>query len=162
MLDDDWIAQDYHEKKSLYVSQQLYLLSFSLLFFSKPSWTYVIWVTAQSPVYNFSFAVHAIVAPFEGFLFFFPFHVQYSWWHCSSGDSRNEVWFITEDVNIIDHTQGGVGSPLFGLAGYVSFAEKGIPVFKVLTLKQGIQFRYKRLCSMKKHLKSLLRFTATK
>ena len=32
-----------------------------------------------------------------------------------------------------------MGSPLFGLAGYVSFAEQGLPVFKNLTFKQGIQ-----------------------
>ena len=32
-----------------------------------------------------------------------------------------------------------MGSPLFGLAGYVSFAEQGMPVFKNLTFKQGIQ-----------------------
>ena len=66
-------------------------------------------------------------------------HIQYSWWLCSPFDSRNEVWFITEDVNIIDQTQGGVSSPLFGLAGYVSFAEQGVPVFKNLAFKQGIQ-----------------------
>ena len=31
-------------------------------------------------------------------------------------DSRNEVWFITGDVSIIDQTRGGVGSLLlFGL-----------------------------------------------
>ena len=32
-----------------------------------------------------------------------------------------------------------MGSPLFGLAGHVSFAEQGLPVFKNLTFKQGIQ-----------------------
>ena len=32
-----------------------------------------------------------------------------------------------------------MGSPLFGLAGYVSFAEQGLPVFKNLTFKQGMQ-----------------------
>ena len=60
---------------------------------------------------------------------------------CSSCDSGNEVWFITEDVSIIDQTKGGVGTPLFGLARYASFFEQGIPVFKVnMSLKQSIQF----------------------
>ena len=52
-----------------------------------------------------------------------------------SCDSRSKVWFITEDVSIIDQTRGGVGTPLFGLAGYC-VAEHSTPVFKALSLKQ--------------------------
>ena len=50
-------------------------------------------------------------------LFFsLPRHVHYSWGQCLPCDSRNEVWFITGDVSIIDQTRGGVGSILlFGL-----------------------------------------------
>ena len=50
-------------------------------------------------------------------LFFsLPRHVHYSWGQCLPCDSRNEVWFITGDVSIIDQTRGGVGSlSLFGL-----------------------------------------------
>ena len=36
-----------------------------------------------------------------------------------SCDSRSKVWFITEDVSITDQTRRGVGTPLFGLAGYM-------------------------------------------
>ena len=36
-----------------------------------------------------------------------------------SCDSRSKVWFITEDVSITDQTRRGVGTPLFGLDGYV-------------------------------------------
>ena len=42
---------------------------------------------------------------------------------------------LTEDVSIIDQTRGGVGTPLFGLAGYC-VAEHSMPVFKALSLKQ--------------------------
>ena len=51
-------------------------------------------------------------------LFFsLPRHVHYSWGQClPCHSSRNEVWFVTEDVSIIDQTRGGVGSlSLFGL-----------------------------------------------
>ena len=50
-------------------------------------------------------------------LFFsLPRHVYYSWGQCLPCDSRNEVWFTTGDVSIINQTRGGVGSlSLFGL-----------------------------------------------
>ena len=46
-------------------------------------------------------------------------------------DSRNEVWFITGDVSIIDQTRGGVGSLLlFGLGSGILYMQ----VFRVSSL----------------------------
>ena len=80
--------------------------------------------TQSRCVVSFSFSVKAVAHWFGGSLLFFPRHVQYSWGQCSPCHSRNEVWFITEDVSIIDQNKGGrVGTNLFGLEagldGYV-------------------------------------------
>ena len=52
-----------------------------------------------------------------GALFFFSL-AMFSTADGSCG-SRSKVWFITEDVSITDQTRRGVGTPLFGLDGYV-------------------------------------------
>ena len=120
------------------LSQQLYPLSFSLLllllfffFLQRPTGGPRDMSNCTKSVCSFSFAGHVTALHHSGALSFsFPCYLPYSWWLCSSCDSRNEVWFITEDVSIIDQTKRGVGTPLFGLARYDSFFEQGIPVFK--------------------------------
>ena len=52
-----------------------------------------------------------------------------------SCDSRSKVWFITEDVSIIDQTQAGDGHSLIW-PRRVCVAEQSMPVFKALSLKQ--------------------------
>ena len=49
-------------------------------------------------------------------------------------------------MGIIDQNRGGVrGSHFFIWPIRVCVAEQGIPVFKDLTLKLGVQFHYKRV-----------------
>ena len=78
-------------------------------------------------------------------LFFsLPRHVHYSWGQCLPCDSRNEVWFITEDVNIIDQTRGGVDSlSLFGLG--VVFCACGFSGSRVLYPIQLNRIKWKPL-----------------
>ena len=88
----------------------------------------------QSRCLVFSFSVKAAgKAQFGGSLLFFSLAMFST--VDGSCDSRSKVWFITEDVSIIDQTRGAVGTPLFGLAGYC-VAEHSMPVFKALSLKQ--------------------------
>ena len=106
----DRIAQDYPEKKIPVNVSHSFILFHFFLFLKRSTSSARDMSNCTKSVCSFRFAVHAILHHSGVLSFSFLCHVQHSWWKCSSCDRSNEVWFITEDVGIIDQTRGGVTS----------------------------------------------------